>query len=152
MASFLTDNAALEHLHGDQSKAKVVPCFRDLSGDKFAPITSLELGFIKAIVAVSPDVLAPILTQLDSARTCDDGEGWLVVRDAHGAPCAWREGYPFDVPLPSVNGSGPQGCYSIIVWFDGAGQLHSIEFLLLEHVLEGSGPVELKALTAWLSA
>lgn len=126
----------------------MVPCFHDLSDDKFSPITSRERAFIKAIIALSPDVLAPVLTQLDGARTCDDNTGWLVVRDAHGVPCTWPKGYPFDVPVPLDKGRGPQDCYSIILWFDGDGQLQAIEFLQLEKY----GPLELKALTAWLGA
>ncbi len=69
----------------------VMPCFHDISSDQFSPIKSSERAFIEAIFGLAPAMLAPVLTQLDGARTCDDATRWLVVRDAPGAPCRWPE-------------------------------------------------------------
>jgi hypothetical protein len=123
-----------------------MPCFHDLNSDRFTPISSAERAIIEAIVARAPDVLAPILTQLDNARTRDDGNGWLVLRDARGLPCQWPEGEPFDVPPPSQT-LGPQGCYSITLWFHDDGQLQAVEFLMLQK----NSPLELDGLTSWLT-
>jgi hypothetical protein len=121
-----------------------VPCFHNLRDDQFTPIGPRERAFIEAIVALTPEALAPVLTQLNNARTCDDGTGWLVLRYARGEPCKWPDGYPFDVPIdPRM--SGAQGCLSIMLWFHGDGQLHAVELLMLENA-----PLELEALTTWL--
>ena len=121
-----------------------MPCFRDLSSDRFGPIQPSERAFIQALVSLAPDVLAPVLTQLDDAGTCDDGTGWLVVREARGEPVSWPEGYPFDV-VPAA-GVGPQGCYCVMLWFYNDGQLQAIEILMLE-----DASLQLNALTTWLS-
>ncbi len=91
-------------------------------------------------------MLAPVLTQLDDVRTCDDGTGWLILRGARGEPCNWPEGYPFDVVIFGET-LGPQGCYNIILWFHGIGQLQAVELLMLENE-----PLALAALTRWLNA
>lgn len=123
-----------------------MPCFDHVSSDSFASITSGERAFIEAIVTRAPEVLAPILTQLDDARVCDDGSGWLIVRDARGAPCSWPEGHPFNIVLPRDQHPRPQGCYDIMLWFHRDGQLQAIELLMLENA-----PLELHALARWLN-
>lgn len=121
-----------------------MPCFHDLRDDQFAPIAPRERAFIEALVALAPDTLAPLLTQLDNAQTCDDGNGWLVIRDARGEPCKWPEGYPFDVVL-NPRYPGPQGCYNIMLWFHDDGHLQAVELLMFENA-----PLKLDALTEWL--
>ena len=121
-----------------------MPCFPKISSERFAPIAESERDLLTAIIELTPEVLAPIRTQLDEARTCDDAMGWLLVRNARGEPCDWRAGYPFEVV---ANWPGPQGCYDILLWFCDAGRLEAVEFLLLENE-----PLDLKALTAWLKA
>ncbi len=121
-----------------------MPCFHDVGDNSFAPISQRERRFVEAIVARAPDALSPILTQLDDARACDDGTGWLILRGSRGKPCIWPEGIPFDV----VDGGqlGPQGCYNIMLWFNGEGQLQAVELLTLD-----TGRLNLEALTAWLN-
>jgi hypothetical protein len=120
-----------------------VPCFSDLKDEDFSPIRAAERTLVEAIVARAPDELAPVLTQLNAATTCDPGDGWLVFRGTGGQPCRWPEGRPYDITVP--DGLGPQGCYSIMLWFNREGQLHTIEFLMLEN-----GRLNLEALTMWL--
>jgi hypothetical protein len=121
-----------------------VPCFHDLRDDQFTPIGPRERAFIEALVALAPETLSPVLTQLDNAQTCDDGTGWLVVRNARGEPCKWPEGHPFDVPF-DARVPGPQGCLDIMLWFHDDGQLLAVELLMLENA-----PLKLDELTEWL--
>ncbi len=120
-----------------------MPCFHELNDADFAPISARERAFIEAVVARAPEMLSPILTQLDQAVTCDDGNGWLVLRGTRGEPCNWPEGHPFDIVPEQI--TGPHGCYCIMLWFHGNGQLQAVEFLLPENK-----PLQLEALTEWL--
>ncbi len=123
-----------------------MPCFHELNTADFTPIGPRERAFIAAVVSRAPDVLSPVLTQLDEATTHDDGTGWLVFRDTRGEPCEWPEGHPFDIVPSDRVEIGPQGCYCIMLWFHGDGQLQAAEFLMLEK----NAPLQLEALTAWL--
>lgn len=113
---------------------------------QFRAVGPRERRFFEALIALEPTTLSPILTQIGSAKTCDDGNGWLVVRNACGDPCAWAEDVPFDVVPPAVS-LGPHGCYSIMLWFNGFGQIRAVELLML-----GNETIDLDALSFWLEA
>ncbi len=126
-----------------------MPCIENLMDGDFDPIEAPLLAFVDAVVALAPSALAPLRTQLNTARARDDGFGWIVVRDvAAGTPVDWPEGVPFDV-LPSEGRTfelGPNGCHDLMLWFLSDGRLLAFEFINLEY-----GSIDVPAFTAWLS-
>ena len=107
--------------------------------------------FIEAVIAYAPVGLAPLRTQLATARACNQPNGWIRVTDvAKGSPIAWPPGPP-GLDLFPYGGTarvlGPQRCYWAGLQFHADGRLESFEFYS-----DCFGSMDIAKTTAWLNA
>ena len=118
----------------------------------YEPVDADMRGLIEAVIAYAPIGLAPLRTQLATARTSNKPNGWIDVIDvAEGASIPWPAGPPgldlFPAGTVPQHGWGPQNCYWVGLQFHSDGRLKAFEFYN-----DCDGPMDIAATTVWLDA